>query len=132
MKALDTNVLVRFLVADDKAQAEAARDLLRQAETSGRPLFVPLPVMLELIWVLQSAYEVPREQLIESIQKMLTMPALNFEAHEAVQRMVDSARECQAGLADLLIAHAAIGAGCKTVLTFDKRAARTRWFTLLE
>jgi len=47
MQALDTNVLVRFLVADDPVQAGQVRNLLKRAEAEGRAYFVPLPVVLE-------------------------------------------------------------------------------------
>ena len=39
MKALDTNVVVRFLLNDDRHQGARARRLLMQAENTGEPLF---------------------------------------------------------------------------------------------
>ncbi len=56
MAALDTNVLVRFLVQDDAAQGEAAARLIRNGIRAGTPLFVPVTVRLELEWVLRSAF----------------------------------------------------------------------------
>ena len=53
--ALDTNVLVRYLVDDDAKQAEAARALL-DALTPARPGFVCREVMVELVWVLRRTY----------------------------------------------------------------------------
>ena len=58
MIALDTNVLVRFLVKDDEQQAELVRVLFMEAEQRKEPLLVPLLVVLELIWVLESVYEI--------------------------------------------------------------------------
>ena len=55
MAALDTNILVRFLVEDDVAQLAAARKLMRKCVNSGEALFVPVTVALELEWVLRSA-----------------------------------------------------------------------------
>lgn len=56
MHALDTNVLVRFLVRDDEAQYVAARACLQAAVTRAEPLFVPDPVLCELVWVLDRTY----------------------------------------------------------------------------
>jgi predicted nucleic acid-binding protein len=42
MAALDTNILVRFLVEDDAAQLAAARKLIRRCITAGEALFVPV------------------------------------------------------------------------------------------
>jgi len=63
MKALDTNVLIRFLVQDDVNQADKVIQLFSKAEQNKEVLFVPLLVVLEVIWVLQSAYSVTREDI---------------------------------------------------------------------
>jgi len=52
MKALDTNVLIRFLVADDEKQANRVRLLFKQAEADQQKLYVPILVVLEMLWVL--------------------------------------------------------------------------------
>lgn len=54
MPALDTNVLVRYIVQDDAAQLAAAKRLISRFVTEGAALFVPLTVVLELEWVLRS------------------------------------------------------------------------------
>lgn len=59
MIALDTNVLVRYLVDDDAEQARAARKLL-EGLAAERPAFICREVMIELVWVLQRAYRLPR------------------------------------------------------------------------
>ena len=60
MIALDTNVLVRFLVEDDKAQAAAAAALVKRSIAAGEALFVADVVLCEVVWVLEVAYKVPR------------------------------------------------------------------------
>ena len=129
MKALDTNVLVRFLVRDDKKQAEIVYRLFKRAESRNDPFFVPLLVVLETIWVLESVYEIPREEIRASLQKLLLMPILIFEAQSALQRTLSSAQTNKIDLADLLIAHSAKFSNCDGVLTFDKKASK---FVLFE
>jgi len=55
MAALDTNVLVRFLVQDDAAQLAATKKLFRRCVDADESLFVPVTVTLELESVLRSA-----------------------------------------------------------------------------
>ena len=129
MKALDTNVLVRFLVRDDKKQAEIVYRIFKRAESRNEPFFIPLLVVLETIWVLESVYEIPREEIRGSLQKLLLMPILIFEAQSALQRTLSSAQTNKIDLADLLIAHSAKFSNCDGVLTFDKKASK---FTLFE
>lgn len=131
MKALDTNVLVRFLVRDDKKQAEIVYRLFKRAESKNEPFFVPLLVVLETIWVLESVYEIPREEIRASLQKLLLMPILIFEAQSALQRTLSSAQTNKIDLADLLIAHSAKFSNCDGVLTFDKKASKFALFEQL-
>ncbi len=51
MNALDTNVLIRFLVADDEKQANRVRLLFKQAEADQQKLYVPVLVVLEMLWI---------------------------------------------------------------------------------
>ncbi|MCY3666953.1 MAG: type II toxin-antitoxin system VapC family toxin [Gemmatimonadetes bacterium] len=131
MKALDTNVLVRFLVRDDKKQAEIVYRLFKRAESKNEPFFVPSLVVLETIWVLESVYEISREEIRASLQKLLLMPILIFEAQSALQRTLSSAQTNKIDLADLLIAHSAKFSNCDGVLTFDKKASKFALFEQL-
>ena len=70
MIALDTNVLVRYLVDDDAEQAEAARTLL-EGLTSERPGFVCREVMVELVWVLQRAYGLSRDRIAAVLEALV-------------------------------------------------------------
>jgi len=131
MIALDTNVIVRFLVRDDAKQAEAARRRLKEAERNRERMLVPLLVVLETIWVLESAYEKTRSEILDSIRDMRQMPVLEFEADGVIERLLNDGGKCKADLADILIAHSAQAAGCESGITFDKDAARLPFFSLL-
>ena len=131
MKALDTNALVRFLVRDDERQAETIYRIFKQAESDKEVFFVPLLVVLETVWVLESVYMIPRQEILDSINELLLMPILEFEAQSAILNFVSSAQETKMDLSDLLIAHSAKLSGCECVLTFDKRASNFGLFELL-
>lgn len=131
MIALDTNILVRFLVRDDPRQSEAAYRRLKQAEAGREALFVPLVVVLEMIWVLESAYGKSRAAVLDSIEDLRRMPVLDFEKDDVVERLLSEGSLCKADLSDLLIAHSAQASGCDAGITFDKEAARLPFFRLL-
>lgn len=128
MKALDTNVLVRFLVNDDQIQADCSRRRLRQAEDRAEILWVPLAVVLETIWVLDSAYGFSRQDIIKALNSLVQMPILAFESPQAVHAFLDRAAIDAVDLADLLIGIGVKQSGCETVLTFDKKAVKTPLF----
>lgn len=131
MRAVDTNVLVRFLVQDDEKQAQIATKLLADAEADKQPLLVSNVVVLEMMWVLKSVYEVPRDEILDSLSELLSMVALEFQDSLSVRDFVSSAQHNTYDLADLLICHVARGKGCDTTLTFDKKAAKAPHFTKL-
>jgi len=132
MKALDTNVLVRFLVKDDEQQAKAVYRKFKQTEVKKEVLFIPVPVVLETIWVLESVYEVTRQEILDSVDDLLLMPILDFEAQSAIRNFVSSAREDKGDLSDMFIGHHAKYLGCDSVITFDKRASKLGLFELLK
>jgi predicted nucleic-acid-binding protein len=131
VKAVDTNILVRFLVRDDEKQAASVYQLFKTAETKKETLFVSLLVVLEMIWVLESVYAVPRNEILDSISDLMTIPIFKIEQQSALQQFISSARGSEHDLPDLLIAHSAKKHGCETTLTFDKKASRYTLFELV-
>ena len=78
MIAVDTNVLVRYLVRDDAAQAEAARELLEDLSVE-RPGFICREVMVEVVWVLDRAYGFARGQIATVVDGLVTTASLVVE-----------------------------------------------------
>jgi len=131
VKGIDTNILVRFLVGDDETQARKVYDLFKKAEADRSELFVTLLVILELLWVLESVYAIPRHDILDALRELLLMPVLNFEHRPALHHFIQAAQESKYDLSDLLIAHAAKAQGCEAVMTFDRKAARFELFELV-
>ncbi|MDA3896625.1 MAG: type II toxin-antitoxin system VapC family toxin [Desulfobacteraceae bacterium] len=132
MKAIDTNILIRFLTGDDELQSKKVYLIFKKAESEKKELFVPLLVVLEMIWVLESVYEVSRKEILDSISDLLLMPVLKFDHQSVLQQLVLSAQGNRYDLSDLLIAHSAKINGCETVFTFDKKATKFKLFELLK
>ena len=132
MTALDTNVVVRFLVRDDEKQARQVYNRFARAEEERERFFVPLCVILEIIWVLESAYGLRRANILGALEDLCRMAVLDFGNGDALDRfLTDARRHSSADLSDLLIAHTAKAADCDSCLTFDRKAARLPFFELL-
>jgi len=131
VKALDSNILVRFLVQDDQKQCARVNRLFESAEQDKAVLYVPLLVTLELIWVLQSVYDVERKAILHAFDALLQLPVLKFEKQPVVRDFLTQAAQSKGGLADLLIGESCRASGCETVLTFDKGASKESLFTAL-
>lgn len=131
MIALDTNVIVRFLVRDDEKQARLVYARFKEAESTRESFFVPLVVVLETIWVLESAYNRSRKDILDSLEELSSMPILEFERAQLLQELLSKGRDSHVELSDLLIALAAQSCGCSGGITFDKHASRLPFFRLL-
>jgi len=128
MKALDTNILVRFLVKDDQSQAETVYRLFKKAESFKDVFYVPLLVTLETIWVLDAVYQISRTNILEAIHDILCLPILKFEAQPALKTFLADSRKNNADLSDILIACSAKLSGCDAVLSFDRKAVKAGIF----
>lgn len=131
MIALDTNVLVRYLVADDAAQTEAARALLAGL-TAERPGFICREVTVELVWVLERTYRFSRERIAEVLEELIASVELEIETADDVARAAFHYRSGGAGFSDLMIAAAANRSGAHPLYTFDRRAAQMEGLELVE
>ncbi len=131
MIALDTNILIRFLIRDDERQAQSVFKRFLQAEKEGEIFFIPLVVVLEIVWVLESVYQKEREEILNSIGEILQLKIFKFERDDVVSRVLSEGKEKRFDLSDLLIAHSAQACGCRSGLTFDKAAAKHSFFDVL-
>ncbi len=130
MIALDTNVLVRYLVRDDARQAEAARALLEPL-TAERPGYVCREVAVELVWVLERAYGLARDQIATILEELVATEELVVEDADDVARAASGYRAAGVGFSDLMILAAAKRSGAHPLYTFDQKAARHDGISLL-
>ena len=124
MPALDTNVLVRYLVQDDSAQLDAARALIRRCVHEGLALFVPVTVTLELEWVLRSNFGFGKEATIAALAELFSAAELTFQSEIALEVALHLYRTGSADFADCLHVALASQASEAPLWTFDKAAAK--------
>jgi predicted nucleic-acid-binding protein len=121
VKAVDTNVLLRFVLRDDEAQfAQASRFF--GSRSVDDPAFVSLVVLAELAWALRQRYGYSRLQIVSLVFALLETAEIAFEDEAALSEVVAQAE--RGDLADHLISYCARRAGCAATVTFDRDAAR--------
>ncbi len=131
MAALDTNVLVRFLMQDEPAQLRSAQRLIRNSLSAGELLFVPVTVALELEWVLRSRFELDKPAVLQTFSQLLSTVELRFEAAAAIEWALKQYKDATADFSDCLHAALASQAGEQPLWTFDKAAAKLDGVQLL-
>jgi predicted nucleic-acid-binding protein len=79
MIAVDINVLVRLLTADDHKQAVAAWSLFEAG-----PIWIAKPVLLETGWVLRRVYGFDESAVCEALTKLLGLQNVDAEDETSV------------------------------------------------
>lgn len=120
MRAVDTNVLVRLLVADDAAQTAKAEAFL----AAGGPVWIGTVVLVETVWVLSAVYRWRKPHLLAMLDTATNSRDFAFQSIEAVRAALDLYRGGQADFPDCLALSHARAEGHVPFATFDKATAR--------
>jgi len=131
MPALDTNVLVRYIVQDDAAQLAVAKRLIRRCVAEGSTLFVPVTVALKFEWVLRSNFGFGKDDAPLTLSSLFSAAELTFESERALEVALHLFRKGSADFADCLHVALATQASEQPLWTFDKGAARVGGAQLL-
>jgi predicted nucleic-acid-binding protein len=113
---VDTNILVRAVVRDEKRQSDAAAKLLQEAEL----IAVSLPCLCEFVWVPRRVYGFARPDIAAAVEALLDADnvATNRQAVDAGLTMLGAGGD----FADGVIAFEGRWLGGETFISFDKKA----------
>jgi predicted nucleic-acid-binding protein len=117
VRAVDTNVLARILLADDEEQSPKAVAVLMEGA------YVPLTVLLETAWVLSSVGQFDRRQVSTALREVVSAESVAVDDPDLIEWIL-SRYEAGAGFSDLVHAAAASLGGAEALLTFDRSFAR--------
>ena len=70
MKAVDTNVLVRYLVQDNPAQGQKAAAFIETAAAANDQILIGNIVLCEMVWVLDSAYAYAKSEIARALENI--------------------------------------------------------------
>ncbi len=124
---VDTNIFLRFLTSDVPAQAEAVAQLLRRAADGKVSLKTSALVIAELVWTLESYYELDREEIKAKVLAILNTPGLEVEDGELIGETILFYAEKNVDFIDAYHAYWMKSHGLSRVYTFD-----TKHFTRAE
>jgi predicted nucleic-acid-binding protein len=109
--AIDTNLVVRFLVRDDLAQAARAKSLIES-----QPILLLKTVLLEAEWALRTSYRLDRKAIGDGLRRLIGLPDVEVEDGDVVARAF-AGFDRGLGFADAL--HLASSERADAFATFD-------------
>jgi predicted nucleic-acid-binding protein len=128
---LDTNVLVRYLTQDDPAQARKAEAAIDRAVARRERCVVGPVVLCELVWVLRDAYDTPKDQIVDVLDRILGTQQFEIVDRAHVRDALEEYRSGGGDFADYVIGAQNRTAGCTETVTFDRGLRGANGFRLL-
>lgn len=131
MKALDTNILARYLRDDDPVQSKRAAHFIQRAARQNEPLFVNHVVLCELVWILSSVYEHRKEEIVDMIEAVLLTGQFQLEDKSSIELALEDYKKSKADFSDCLIGRRNRACGSETTLSFDRRLKNVETFDVV-
>ncbi len=121
---IDTNLLVRYLINDDQKKAAAVDNLLDKAINGEVKIIVPSVVIAELVWVLESFYQLKPDAILELVEGIVNTSGLDVTDKSTVISALRLYKNRNIDFIDAWIIEFAKERGIKTIYTFDKKHFR--------
>ena len=125
---LDTNVLIRHLTGDPPAQARRATAFLERAEE----LLLPDLIVAELVYVLESFYELERQRVAELVRAVIGFPAIAVVDEPLLLRALEVYEVDRLDFAEAYLVASAEASGVETIASFDRTIDRLATVRRLE
>jgi predicted nucleic acid-binding protein len=125
---VDTNVLIRHLTGDPPAQARRATTFLEQADE----LLLPDLIVAEVVYVLESFYEVDRTRVAELVRAIVGFPVMLLIDEPVLLRALEVYEVNRLDFADAYLVATAEASGVGVIASFDRSIDRVPTVTRIE
>lgn len=118
---LDTNIFIRYLTNDDPAKADRVEKLLEQAAKGERQLVTTELVVAEVVWVLESFYNMDNVAIAPMIKAILATPGMEVINGALVEKAVGHYLEKNIDFIDGYIAAVMERRNIPEIFSYDKK-----------
>ena len=132
MRFVDTNVFLRLMVNDDPVKADACESLFRKAIAGDETLTTSDMVIAEIIWVLESYYELKKSDIRENVEKILNTRNLHCPNREIIISALSIYVEKNIDFIDAYNAFMLKRDEIYEIYSYDKHFDRVGWIKRIE
>ena len=132
MRFLDTNIFIRFLTDDVPEKVDACEEIFKKAVEKQETLFTTDLVIAEIVWVLESFYELPKNEVQDKVEKILNTPNLICPHKDLILSALVLYSEKNIDYIDAYNALILKENGIEELYSYDKHYDRIDWLTRLE
>lgn len=117
---VDTNILIRHLTGDPSDQAARATAFLAGADE----LLLPDLIVAEVVYVLESFYEVPTDEVTRLVRSVIAFPAIRTLDPALLLRALEVYEIHRIDFAEAYLVASAESAGIDNIISFDRSIDR--------
>ena len=117
----DTNFLLRYYLDDVPIQSKKAKVMIEAAINGDLELVTDLIVICEMVWVMDSYYDLERESIVEKINNLYQTPGISVNNGDILPKALNGYIEKNVDFTDAVIAASAISNGISYIASFDKK-----------
>lgn len=130
MPAIDTNILIRYLVKDDEQQYQQVMNFFENHRDSS--LKINLPVVMEAYWVLTSTYKYSKVEFIETFRRLINTQGFQVQSASIIEIALNEFEHSNADFEDCLISVLNESTRDAPTFTFDIKASKLSGMKLLD
>jgi predicted nucleic-acid-binding protein len=132
MRFIDTNIFIRFLTDDIPQKADACEKIFKKAVAKKEALYTTDLVIAEIVWVLESIYELQKEEVQDKVEKILNTPNLICPHRNLILSALTLYSEKNIDYIDAYNALVLKDESIKELYSYDKDYDRIDWLIRLE
>lgn len=132
MIGLNTDILIKYLIQDDKVQAKVAEELIEKYFGKPKSLFINNIVLCELINFLEKDYNDSKEKIASTLRQIFSTEEFAFENQKVLWLALEDYEKLDRSFSEALISHLNREYGFKKTWTFDESASKSEDSELLK
>lgn len=119
-RAIDANVILRFLLDDPPEQAERCQALFARLQAGEEDVYLPEVSISDVVWTLQSFYRWPRDRIARFAHDVISLKGTRLARESLVRDAVHLYAERGVDFSDALIAAEVLHGGYEGVYAYDR------------
>lgn len=117
---LDTNVLIRFLVADKSPKYKNLYPFFKALEQGGKRVELKLIILFQSVFVLKSFYKVPKELIADGMLDLIEYKGIVIKEKSIIRRTLELWRDTSLEIVDCYLIACTEGSTQNLLYSYDR------------
>ncbi|MEW6572382.1 MAG: PIN domain-containing protein [Bacillota bacterium] len=131
-RALDANIILRFLTNDIPEQANRCAELLKRVEAGTEAVWLPDLVLADIVWTLEKSYKQPKNQIYDLLLPILNLRGLRFSSKQRARAALRLYTEKNVDWTDAFTAAQMLARNLREIYSYDTDFDKLEGITRLE